>query len=77
MYVVRDKDGDLWLFTSKPVRVKERLNHEEYEYWEKPEYPDDGDDAYDVIYVDSKLFPELKWEDEPIEVKLVEVRKEE
>jgi hypothetical protein len=60
MWVARDEDGELYLHTDKPIRH-----------------------AYSGMFVDTvfghsvkikeTLFPKLKWEDEPIEIKLVEV----
>lgn len=64
MWVARDKDGLLKLFLVKPMRshlpnvyiwVNASLNKNNY---------------VGEIY-DSALFPDLKWEDEPIEVSLV------
>ena len=56
MYVARDKNGSLWLYSKKPYR------EEYYGGW------------YSVgvnLEINSEEFPELKWEDEPIEVKLI------
>lgn len=57
MWVARNKDGWLVLFNSKPIRGDE--------FW----YTDSRDD--DSMPIDSSLVPDLKWEDEPIEVEIV------
>lgn len=55
MWVARDKDGDLYLFTLRPSK-RERI-------WINPKS--------EFIEVPSYLFPEVKWEDEqPRELKL-------
>lgn len=74
LYVARDKDGDLWLFTSKPVRVRKqsKINGLVVEYWKRPSSPDNDDYTYGVLGINPNLFPNLKWEDEPIAVELVE-----
>lgn len=60
MYVARDKDGDLLLFTERPVKAADG------EYWLPTKH------CFDWIRLDSELFPEVKWEDEePTEVELV------
>ncbi len=60
MWVARDKNNSLWLYKEKPYR------NEIYECWQ-------SEDPY--VYVgpiDKTLFPNLKWEDEPIEVTIIE-----
>ena len=55
-WVCRDKDGRLLLFRlNKPQR-------ETVGYW------DSWDDGYE--YLPSNLFPNLTWQDEPIEVEI-------
>lgn len=56
MWVARNKDGWLVLFESKPVRGEG--------FW----YTNSRDD--DSMPINSSLFPDLKWEDEPIEVEI-------
>lgn len=58
MWVARDKDGwgGLHLWKVKPTRGN---------YCWKTKYS--GDDSFQL---DDALFPDLKWEDEPIEVDL-------
>ena len=61
MWVARDKDGELTLYSNKPRRCEFiGWNHESW---------DSGNDYW--IELDSKLFPDLTWDDEPIEVELV------
>lgn len=61
-WVARDKDGTLILYKGKPVRGS--LDKDKWVsfgvHWENFE-------------IDSSLFPDLKWEDEPVEVKLTKV----
>lgn len=59
MWIARDKNGNLNLFQTKPIRM---CGYK----WEE-----------DVIYkhsieIDNNLFPNLTWDDEPIEVDLIE-----
>lgn len=63
MWVARDKDGTLNLYLIKPIRdVEEGIWHTDD--WEYPE------SEFLSIY---NIFPDLKWEDEPLEVGLVAV----
>lgn len=59
MWVARDITNKLWLFIDKPIRDKYVLG-----YW-------GCENACECMELDSKLFPDLKWEDEPIEVNLI------
>jgi len=61
MWVARDNDGELTLYKNKPHRCK--LPGWNQESW------DSGDDYW--IELDPKLFPDLTWDDEAIEVELV------
>lgn len=73
LYVARNNNGDLWLFTSKPVRIKKQSqSNGSVEYWKRPSSPDNDDYTYGVLGINPNLFPNLKWEDEPIAVELVE-----
>ena len=65
MWVARYKDGELDLYRNKPQRCDAiGWSHENW-------------DSYDEhwIQLDSKLFPDLTWNDEPIEVELVRKNK--
>lgn len=64
MWIARDKDDSLWLYNEKPVR-----NEEENDWT----ISSPTDNAVGKLY--STMFPELKWEDEPVEVDLVDVNK--
>lgn len=57
MFAARDETGKLFLFNNKP----ERDNSEQYGYW----YASDGEF---VLNIDENLFPNLTWDDEPLEV---------
>lgn len=58
MWVARDEDGLIFLYSSKPIRGNGQwmLNIEE---------------CSDLIPIDDNSFPNLRWEDEPLEIKLV------
>lgn len=64
MYVARDKDGDLYLFLTRPVKddgLNTWLSEDYFRNW---------------IKLDPSRFPEVKWEDEePTEVELVKKEK--
>lgn len=56
MWVARDKSGNLYLYTEKPIRNKYGLGCWGCEY------------ICRSMKLESELFPYLKFEDEPIEV---------
>lgn len=60
MWVTRDKNGLLTLWVNEYPKRKHGiwivLEEDNYEYWGVP--------------IDKNLFPNLTWEDEPIEVEL-------
>lgn len=64
MWVARDKDGCLWLYIYKPIRSKTN-------YWWEVDEQNTPLDEDDCMLIDIELFPDLSWEDEPIEVELV------
>lgn len=57
MFVARDEGGDLYLFEKKPHRSRSVG----LDVWIT-------DSSEDYIHVDSSMFPQLTWEDEPLEV---------
>ncbi len=57
MYVARDKNGTLWLYSEKPHR------EDDCGVW--------FSDTLNIMALNREEFPQLKWEDEPIEVKLI------
>ena len=60
MWVARDKDGSLAVFNDPQPPTRQVCNgHEEW-------------DGHNFMYIDPSLFPNLKWEDEPIEVSIIE-----
>ena len=64
MWIARDKDGRLFLFTFvKPVRKDEECS------WVKDEHCSDLK-LVGSIRLDDNLFPQLTWDDEPMEVGL-------
>jgi len=68
MYVARDKDGKLGLFSLKPNRCK--CIGWNNDCWDAPDEEENGV-VPDFMEINSSLFPELTWEDEPIEVEIV------
>lgn len=63
MWIVRDSDNILKLFHKKPTRVNGEKFDKDYisdSFWLEEEF------GCQEIYVD--YFPDLKWEDDPIEV---------
>lgn len=85
MWVVRDKNGNLLLFNQKPVRSIDYFDGEVIERWTRDieKYPPVHfssktalyDPNYQIMVLDSSLFPELTWEDEPIECNLFPIDK--
>lgn len=64
LYIARDKDGILFLYNNKPVRVEDEglfLSNVDSE---------DNDIYYEGIEIDPKLFPEVTWENSPKQVEL-------
>ena len=63
-YVARDKDGSLWLYMGKPVRVTQA---QEFVSWSH------GEVLLSTKYfskygLNENDYKDLKWEDEPLEV---------
>ena len=63
-YVARDKDGSLWLYMGKPVRVTQA---QEFVSWNH------GEVLLSTKYfskygLNENDYKDLKWEDEPLEV---------
>ena len=58
-WVARDKNGEIHYFQEYPRRVTEyELNH----WWDRD---------YISMWIEKDSFPELTWEDEPVEVELL------
>lgn len=57
MWIARDKDGHLFIWNKLP--------HRGYDAWEYIGA------LVHWLEIDSSLFPDLKWEDDPIEVSLM------
>lgn len=66
MWIARDKDGTMWLYIDEPVRS---LNSWEVDTEKSLLRADD------CMEIDGDLFPDIKWEDEPIEVELIKKKK--
>lgn len=62
MWVARDEDRRLFVYLKKPCRGNNGT-------WDTESLDD-----CDFFQINGAFFPSLKWEDEPIEVKLVEVK---
>ena len=65
MWIARDKDKKLYLFTTKPRRVSE------WGEWWSVDSPQNYNCSELCEGLSEGLFPDLRWEDEPIEVDLV------
>lgn len=62
LWVARDKDGSLYMYDGYPVR--------DVDVWDVG-----GDQPADSAEIFAELFPELTWDDEPIEVNLIRAPK--
>lgn len=61
-WVARNKDGSLYLFEKEPIRSS---NHSEW--WDRD---------YHSTSLDENKYPDLRWEDEPIFVKLIIIKED-
>lgn len=66
MWLARDKDRTLYLYSSKPIK------REDMNFWDLDE---EDRDEY-VNQIDSRLFPEVTYENSPQEIKISFVNKE-
>ncbi len=68
MWLARDKDGTLWLYIDEPRRSSI------FSKWEV-----DTEKsllrADDCMEINGDLFPELEWEDKPIQIKLIKSKR--
>lgn len=80
MWVARNENGGLYLWNNKPIRHNADRN----------DYPEDYPENYPIVgswasgfdiaeegacgAIPNELFPELKWEDEPLEVSIEAVK---
>lgn len=68
MWVARDKNGSIRLYIEKPVQ-KQNIKDSGYE--DCLDFCTDVDKM--IGYLPSNSFPELKWQDEPVEVSIVPI----
>lgn len=61
-WVARDEDGHLNLFEVEPRRLDDK-----HRWWDRD---------YNVTSLDERDFPDLKWEDEPVYVKLIIIKED-
>ena len=66
MWIAREKDGHLFLILNKPFIECERYDFSEDDYWWST--GDSDDDGYELP---DNLFPEVTFENSPMEVDLV------
>ena len=66
MWLARDEDRTLYLYSSKPIK------YEDMNFWDLDE--EDGDGC--VNQIDSRLFPEVTYENSPQEIKISFINKE-
>lgn len=57
IWIAKDEDGSVWMFENKPVRNRGSR------VWD----PSEGD-YIELLFDDHIWFPELQWEDEPLEL---------
>ena len=69
MFVARDRDGELFVFKDKPIRSSNENLSPAWDCWDV-----DGINGDLAMELNKGLFPNLRWEDEPIEVRLKELR---
>lgn len=85
MWVARDKENNaLKLWTTKPIRAKEQKTlvettvfGKEFPIWQPadrwvsdPREVKETKLQHDFVILDSNLYPELTWEDDPVEMEL-------
>ena len=58
-YVARDADDSLFCYKRKPIRI--------HDYWKGHDY---WGYVHFIAKLDNVLFPDLKWEDEPLKVEI-------
>lgn len=63
MWVARDKNGVLHVFNNQPTRQYPFKGSDECGWW--------FESTYTQMPILTDIFPEIRWEDEPIEVELV------
>ena len=63
-YVARDKNGDLWLYFRKPIRLNDDFIADPF----KGIIALGGDDYLKSFGLNKNDYDNLKWEDEPVEV---------
>ena len=82
MFVARNKEGQLWLFNVKPVRHLHWKDSDclvTMDKWSLPEDRTIRFGCYGSLYridrqmmrLPDELFPDLSWNDEPVEVELI------
>lgn len=66
LWIARDKDNNLFIYNNKPVI------HKEYESFDVDLNNNDSNIFYfeRIIQINSKLFPEVTWENSPQQVEL-------
>jgi hypothetical protein len=70
MWIARDKDGQLTLFTNKPHRCTDvGWDNESWDVVSMDEFTD-------MMILNPTLFPNLTWKNEPIEVELTLKKKD-
>lgn len=75
MFVARDKEGYLFGFNHRPIRTN--YNETGYHGWiiGTKKIPTDDIVEFQIqssyIMLPKELFPNLRWEDEPIEIDLI------
>ena len=73
VWIARDKDGELNLFTHKPHRCTN--DGFDNSSWDCPDMPEEGEsEVINYMEIDDTLFPELTWEDDNMEFELKQIK---
>ena len=56
LWIARDESGGLWMFESKPIKVRESFTQQPLSQ---------------IYSIDDNLFPEVTFENSPMEVEIV------
>ncbi|MBR1773908.1 MAG: hypothetical protein IJ759_00110 [Bacteroidales bacterium] len=66
MWIARDENGRLYAYGSKPIKLKTEFSCESYI---EDDYDYENFDYDDWCELNPKEFPEVAWENSPVEIK--------
>ena len=72
LWIARDKDGRLYLFTHKPERRDTLGGTWSGEFWDSPDLKtcEEENEGYGFLELDQELYPDITWESEPRMIKI-------